>query len=723
MKRIALFFLLFNALFYLYAQEKAYVFKKGQLLDYTLELQTKIHFDLEHSEKFIPVQSQYRFRFFVLDKGTEGEAVIAATSHLENATVLESEQKGGPQENGIREWVKSLKKDDSAAFILDSYGNILKGRMLWPDATCYHLPRILEGLAIRKRDSNLNLGGRYQIVNQFVGFGKIGEKEYSVYKTKNTFLDLKLFVDDQNSLPFQLEARYFYYTFRSQFEEKLTLTLQKVTQGLQVESLLDDEAILAAIIQASVLSKRFGLGGKVIQKALASENSDLRILGSSYLAQAGIPQGLDLSQAGREKNESIQFNLAKAEYRSGRDRSGLEKSLKKGSEELKERAERILSKGTMVQENETELFPILDNAENIPTQYKGKNIYDLARSALLKNKETLHFGPRPFALESGSRSKRIFHYNVYTPLDYDPEERYPIIIYLTGGNGFADSFMGVLRDLVPSHYILVCPDSDYRMWWEPDQFLMFDDLLKRVIQDYSVDQDRVYLQGFSNGGIATYLFGYSHPDRFAAVASLMGYSMFPREEKEVETEMSLNMLNTPLLIIHGDRDRVISIEPDRMLVGFLRANDIPHRFIEVSGGVHNISFENFHKDIMNFFRKNKRNPAPSKINLIVDNPKYNRNFWISVDAKLDPQKRARLKAQRKGNILVLETKNVKTLSLLLNDWLYKEGNEYEVIVNDKSVFRGKLQADVHALKESLENELDPARLYGIKLTFDVAEKE
>jgi hypothetical protein len=261
------------------------------------------------------------------------------------------------------------------------------------------------------------------------------------------------------------------------------------------------------------------------------------------------------------------------------------------------------------------------------------------------------------------------------------------------------------------------------MWWEPDQFLMFDDLLKRVIQDYSVDQDRVYLQGFSNGGIATYLFGYSHPDRFAAVASLMGYSMFPREEKEVETEMSLNMLNTPLLIIHGDRDRVISIEPDRMLVGFLRANDIPHRFIEVSGGVHNISFENFHKDIMNFFRKNKRNPAPSKINLIVDNPKYNRNFWISVDAKLDPQKRARLKAQRKGNILVLETKNVKTLSLLLNDWLYKEGNEYEVIVNDKSVFRGKLQADVHALKESLENELDPARLYGIKLTFDVAEKE
>jgi len=511
MKKIFLLFFLFSVVICLHAQEKAYVFEKGQLLDYTLELQTKIHFDPEHLEKFIPVQSRYRFRFFVLHKGSEGEAVIAATSRLENATILESEQKGSPQENGIREWTKSLKKDDSAAFILDSYGNILKGRMLWPDATCYHLPRILEGLAIRKRDSNLNLGGRYQIANQFVGFGKIGEKEYSVYKTKNTFLDLKLLVDNQNSLPFQLEARYFYYTFRSQFEEKLTLTLQKVTQRLQVKSLLDDEAMLAAIIQASVLSKRFGLGDEVIQKALASENPDLRILASSYVAAGGNPQGLDLSQAKKEKNESVRFNLAKAEYRNHQDKTALENFLKKGSEELKERAERILSKGTMVQENETELFPILENAKNIPAQYKGKNIYDLARAALLKNKETLHFGTRPFALESGASGKRIFHYNVYTPLDYNPEEKYPIIICLTGGNGFADSFMGVLKDLVPSHYILVCPDSDYRMWWEPDQFLMFDDLLKRVIQDYSVDQDRVYLQGFSNGGVATYLFGYSHP--------------------------------------------------------------------------------------------------------------------------------------------------------------------------------------------------------------------
>jgi len=200
----------------------------------------------------------------------------------------------------------------------------------------------------------------------------------------------------------------------------------------------------------------------------------------------------------------------------------------------------------------------------------------------------------------------------------------------------------------------------------------------------------------------------------------MGYSMPPREERGVETEMSLNMLNTPLLIIHGDRDRLISIEPDRILVEFLRTNSIPHRFIEVNGGAHDITFEKFYKDIMNFFRKNKRNAAPDRINLVVDNLKYNRNFWVRVDAKLDPQKRAWVKAQKKEKKFTLETKNVKTLSLLLNDRHYAEGDEYEIVLNGKRVYRGPFKLDPKALLESLQDEQDPARLYGVELTFDIS---
>ena len=723
MKKIWFFLLLFGGLFCLYGQEKTYIFEKGSTLDFSLELQTKIHFDLNHTERSIPVQSRYRLKFYVFDKGTDGEAVIAAISHLEGTTILESGEKGDSTEKTIRDWLAGLKKDDNTAFILDIHGNILSGRMLWPDATCYHLPRILEGFSIKRRDPNLYLGGRYQIANMFTGLEKIGEKEYSVYQTNNASVNLRLLFDNQASIPFRLEARYSYFTSRLRLEENLTLTLEKVSPGPQPGSVLGDESMLAALIQASVLSRHFGLGADIIRNALASKNAEVRILASFYLAQAGLPVGVDLTSAKTDQNEVVRFNLAKAKYRTLRDRTGLENFLKKGLPELRERAERILSKGPQIPGHGPDFPAILSNTKMMPDQSGGKNVDDLARAAITINREAIHFGPRPFCLESGLTGKRIFHYSVYTPLDYDPEEIYPLIVSLSGGNGFSDSFIGVLKDIAPSHYILVCPDSDYAMWWERDQVLMFDDLLKRIFEDYSVDPDRIYLQGFSNGGIATYLFGYSHPDRFAAIAPLMGFSMRPRGENGVETEMSLNMLNTPLLIIHGDSDSVISIEPDLILVEFLRANNIPHRFIEVPGEGHDITFETFHKDIMNFFRRYKRNPAPGKINLVVDNPKYNRSFWIRVETKRDPQKRARVKAERKGNKIILETGNVKTVSLLLNDRIYSEGSEYEVVINGKNVFRGKLQVDPLTLNESLQKETDPARIYGVKLTFDVTANE
>jgi len=122
---------------------------------------------------------------------------------------------------------------------------------------------------------------------------------------------------------------------------------------------------------------------------------------------------------------------------------------------------------------------------------------------------------------------------------------------------------------------------------------------------------------------------------------------------------------------------------------------------------------------MDFFRSHQRNPAPEKIYLVVDDTRYNRNFWVRVDEKIDLKERARVEAERKKEKFVLKTKNVKKVSLLLNDWHYEEGKPYEVLLNKKSVFRASLNFDPAVLLDSLENENDYARLYGVRLTFDI----
>jgi len=350
----------------------------------------------------------------------------------------------------------------------------------------------------------------------------------------------------------------------------------------------------------------------------------------------------------------------------------------------------------------------------------AKEAYQKARhNQLARNREILHLGPRSFSLQSGSDGKRIFHYSVNVPEDYDPAEIYPCLIELTGGNGFSESMFLRSNKIVKYNYILVSPDADYGMWWEQDQILMFEDLLKRIFRDYSVDPDRIYLQGFSNGGIGVYIYGFRHSDCLAAVASLEGYSKILDGRRGIETEMSLNMRNTPLLIMHGEWDDVISIEPNRFLVEFLKRNSIPHKFIPIHNEGHNITFAKYHTKIMDFFQSYQRNPAPEKICLIVDDIRYNRNLWIRVDEKMDTKERARVEAERKKEKFVLKTKNVKKVSLLLNDWHYEEGKLYEVLINKKLVFRGALNFDPDVLLDSLENENDYARLYGVHLAFDI----
>lgn len=150
-----------------------YAFEKGLLLEYTLSLETRLRYDPDRQELYVPVRSRYTLRFWVLDKNQSGEAVLAAATALDDVSF--PEEKPGADRiyrdvlKRLREWVPTFKKTDSAAVVLDPQGNILRGRMPWPEGTCFQLPLVLAGLSIRKRGWDWNVGGRYRIENSYRG--------------------------------------------------------------------------------------------------------------------------------------------------------------------------------------------------------------------------------------------------------------------------------------------------------------------------------------------------------------------------------------------------------------------------------------------------------------------------------------------------------------------------------------------------------------------------
>jgi hypothetical protein len=117
----------------------------------------------------------------------------------------------------------------------------------------------------------------------------------------------------------------------------------------------------------------------------------------------------------------------------------------------------------------------------------------------------------------------------YLPLDYLPERRWPLVLWL---HGFYDGNPAYLRwwsvdqrhsSVADSkNVILVEPhgraNAQYRGIGEQDVLRCLDAVKQRL----SVDEDRVYLTGGSMGGHGTWWIASRHPELFAAAAPVYG---------------------------------------------------------------------------------------------------------------------------------------------------------------------------------------------------------
>jgi len=128
------------------------------------------------------------------------------------------------------------------------------------------------------------------------------------------------------------------------------------------------------------------------------------------------------------------------------------------------------------------------------------------------------------------------------------------------------------------------------------------DLLMRFIKEYkaanNLNDNPVWLLGFSQGAILSYGLALSYPEQFKCVMPLSGYilkEIVPAKFKENSfKEMSL-------FISHGKEDDVIPIEAPRKGLVFLEQLQINHLYREYKQG-HGIGPENL-ADLKTWFFK------------------------------------------------------------------------------------------------------------------------
>lgn len=172
-------------------------------------------------------------------------------------------------------------------------------------------------------------------------------------------------------------------------------------------------------------------------------------------------------------------------------------------------------------------------------------------------------------IETGSFDFEEHHrnYMVYLPNNYPGTINFPLVIYLhcygwTAQQGINYTLLHQVADT--SGFIVVYPSAinnwnsglgDNPSWPTPnvDDVGFINALIDTLSNHYSIDLERIYACGYSNGGFMSYKLACQLSHRIAAIASVGGVI-------STNTAANCNPLRTmPVLQIHGTADNIVPL--------------------------------------------------------------------------------------------------------------------------------------------------------------------
>jgi polyhydroxybutyrate depolymerase len=165
-------------------------------------------------------------------------------------------------------------------------------------------------------------------------------------------------------------------------------------------------------------------------------------------------------------------------------------------------------------------------------------------------------------IQSGGQTRR---YLLYVPESYQPDSPNPLVISIHGFVQWPAHQQGLSgwNQLADEHgFLVVYPrGTGFPLRWntgpvseDPEgsqqEVEFFLDLIEHLSQTYSIDQDRIYANGMSNGGGMTHLLACQLSERIAAFGGVAGAYFYPEEYCQ-----PLNP--TPWIAFHGVDDPIV----------------------------------------------------------------------------------------------------------------------------------------------------------------------
>ncbi len=230
---------------------------------------------------------------------------------------------------------------------------------------------------------------------------------------------------------------------------------------------------------------------------------------------------------------------------------------------------------------------------------------------------------------------------LYVPSGYDPASPGPLIVLLHGGVSRSELIEDPLTYAREDEFLPVAEANGWiaafplgqlgATWWDDVGMANIDGIVRSVKSDYNVDDDRVWMAGFSDGASAGFTFAMVRPDDYGAFVALNGHIGVGSLDGGLPT-YATNIANTPIYATTTFDDGYYpsarmrpTIEMAREAGGDIFYREMPgtHDFKDVEGDL---------PAIVRFLERHPRDPMAPDVVWEASDPDFGRCKWLSIDA-------------------------------------------------------------------------------------------
>jgi predicted esterase len=327
---------------------------------------------------------------------------------------------------------------------------------------------------------------------------------------------------------------------------------------------------------------------------------------------------------------------------------------------------------------------------------------------------------------NGLRQQYVF----LVPEDYDPAKKYRVAFYLHGGVNRSepwqkgDPWWRRFDRSFGSEQISVFPSS-YRgsLWWQSSQIENLKAILDRILREYNVDENRVYLFGVSDGGTGVYYHAARAPTPWAAMFPFIGHpGVLENPGTGVDGELFLeNLINRALFVVNGEKDELYPVSRVKPYIDTFERAGVELVFRTHPGG-HNTRWWNGEQEAIDaFVASHLRDPLPDRLTWETERTdRFNRIHWLVIEELEEGALSGKISLVKNDNRVEVQAKGVARYLLLISPRQFDLSRPIEVSTNGTSSYSGKVDANAATLLRWTARDNDRTMLFAAEVPIAVS---